>query len=183
METLALQPSQVEALRDWQVQNLMALQPLFQRSAENRQALQNALADSAADEVSVGRLLLEGRAIEREIVALRNAQREGAPGALGFSAQQRMKLGELQTALQLSRTAGTAIALNLIEGPAGFPRSGILPTFGAIVPPLPPLPGQPVPDPRGSADEVHEKIGALSAEVAMVTALLARIAAALSIVP
>ena len=98
--------------------NAQALRPLVESARENGQALREALAADPPDEATVGRLVLAGRAIQREVNMLRNSQREVAPDALNLSPEQREKLELLQVSLRVAPIAQMAARLNLVRGPA-----------------------------------------------------------------
>ena len=116
VEFLELDESQVEALVMMQSANAQALGLLARSIGENQRELQRALLADSPDEATVGRLLLEGRAIQREINLLRRSQLEAAPDALNLSSGQREKLELLQVSLRVAGIAQLAARLNLVGG-------------------------------------------------------------------
>ena len=138
VQFLELDESQVEALLMMQSANAQALGLLARSIGENQRELQRALLADSPEEATVGRLLLAGRAIQREINLLRQSQLEAAPDALNLSSEQRDKLELLQASLRLAPIAQMAAGLNLVRGPALFSQGGALPpapipTVGAIL--------------------------------------------------
>lgn len=115
---LELDESQVQALLMIQSANAQALGLLARSIGENQRELQRALLADSPDEATVGRLLLAGRAIQREINLLRQSQLEVAPDALNLSSEQREKLELLQVSLRVAGIAQLAARLNLVRGPA-----------------------------------------------------------------
>ena len=133
VQFLELDESQVEALLMMQRANAQALGLLARSIGENQRELQRALLADSPDEATVGRLLLAGRAILREINLLRRSQLEAAPDALNLSSEQREKLELLRVSLRVAGIAQLAARLNLVGDPAlGLPR---------LPPPLGPRPG------------------------------------------
>ena len=119
---LELDESQVEALLMMQRDNAQALGLLARSIGENQRELQRALLADSPDEATVGRLLLAGRAIQREINLLRRSQLEASPDALNLSSEQREKLELLRVSLRVAGIAQLAARLNLVGGPAlGLP--------------------------------------------------------------
>ena len=140
VQFLELDESQVEALLMMQSDNAQALGLLARSIGENQRELQRALLADSPDEATVGRLLLAGRAIQREINLLRQSQLEAAPEALNLSSEQRGKLELLQVSLRVAGIAQLAARLNLVGGPALFAQGGALPP--APIPPVGAIPGR-----------------------------------------
>ena len=115
---LELDDSQLEALVMMQRDNAQALRPLVESARDNGRARREALGADPPDESTVGRLVLAGRAIQREVNMLRNSQREAAPDAVNLSPEQREKLEVLQISLRVAGIAQVAARLNLVRGPA-----------------------------------------------------------------
>ena len=122
VQFLELDESQVEALLMTQSDNAQALGLLARSIGENQREFQRELLADSPDEATVGRLLLAGRAIQREINLLRQSQLEAAPDALNLSSGQREKLDLLRVSLRVAGIAQLAARLNLVGGPAlGLP--------------------------------------------------------------
>ena len=123
MQFLELDESQVEALLMTQSDNAQALGLLARSIGENQRELQRELLADSPDEATVGRLLLAGRAIQREINLLRQSQLEAAPDALNLSSGQREKLDLLRVSLRVAGIAQLAARLNLVGGPRAGPST------------------------------------------------------------
>ena len=140
--------------------NAQALRSLVQSAQENGLALREALAADPPDDATVGRLVLAGRAIQREVNMLRNSQREAAPDALNLSPEQREKLELLQVSLRVAPIAQMAARLNLV-------RDGRIRAVLGPAPPLGPRPGGGDRGPNRGGERDGEMQGLTPAELEM----------------
>lgn len=157
---LELDDSQLEALVMMQRDNAQALRSLVQSAQENGLALREALAADPPDEATVGRLVLAGRAIQREVNMLRNSQLEAAPDALNLSPEQREKLEVLQISLRVAPIAQMAARLNLV-------RDGRIGAVLGTAPPLGPRPSGGDRGPNRGGEGGGEMQGLTPAELEM----------------
>ncbi len=183
---LELDESQVEALLTMQSANEQALGLLARSIGENQRELQRALLADSPDEATVGRLLLAGRAIQREINLLRQSQLEAAPDVLNLSSGQREKLELLQDSLRLAPIAGIALRLNLIGGltQAGIgPALPLGPVPGGVSPFISRSPSASLLRPGSQPGELEMMLESLQSEVDRIGLNLDRVSQRLSIPP
>jgi hypothetical protein len=128
---LALSDAQMSQLREIQESRMKADQAIYQQIQQRQVQLDTLLRDGSNDALAVGRLLLEINGLQRQLPGSGAPYRTRAVAVLTDA--QKQKLATLAEALQLSRAAGEATALNLIEPPHyGDPR--ILPFPAQAVP-------------------------------------------------
>ncbi len=183
---LELDESQVEALLTMQSANEQALGLLARSIGENQRALHQALAADSPDEATVGRLIIEAGAIQREINLLRRSQLEAAPDVLNLSSGQREKLELLQDSLRLAPIAGIALRLNLIGGltQAGIgPALPLGPVPGGVSPFISRSPSASLSRPGSPPAELEMMLESLQSEVERIGVNLDRVSQRLSIPP
>lgn len=131
---LNLTDDQITKLRDLRKAEFEALKPLLEQWRANRQALRDKV-QAGADAAEIGKLVLAGEALRKQIQESRESYHKQALAIL--TPAQQTALSKLEEAAKLLPAIGQARALNLLSGPAGWRGGrgfGIGPMFGGFGP-------------------------------------------------
>lgn len=132
---LNLTDDQITKLRDLRKAEFEALRPLLEQWRTNRQALRDKV-QAGADATEIGKLVLAGEALRKQIQESRESYHKQALAIL--TPAQQAALSKLEEAAKLLPAIGQARALNLLSGPVGFGvrgrAFGIGPMFGSFSP-------------------------------------------------
>lgn len=118
---LNLTDDQITKLRDLRKAELEALKPLLEQWRTNRQTLREKV-QAGADAAEIGKLVLAGEALRKQIQESRESYHKQALAIL--TPAQQTSLSKLEEAAKLLPAIGQARALNLLSGRPGFGRGG-----------------------------------------------------------
>lgn len=121
---LVLSEAQVKTLEDLVKSRRDAESAIYRQMSERQRQLNSLLESGSNDAATIGRLMVEINNLRKQIPNAGVGLREAALKVLNDT--QRAKLKELENALLLQRTAGEAVALNLLDYPR-IPDARILP--------------------------------------------------------
>jgi hypothetical protein len=123
---LVLSDAQMASLQQLQKDRQQAERNIYTQISERQTQLNQLLAAGSNDAATVGRLMVEINNLRKQLTTAGAPFRESAVKLLNDA--QRTKLAELTRVLELQRTAGEAVSLNLIDYPR-IPEPRILPVL------------------------------------------------------
>lgn len=116
-QALNLTGAQITQLEQLQQSARGAAQPLAAQIQTRRQALNQAMQQTAPDPLTVGRLMVEIKGLGEQIRL--NGEKFRLQALALLTADQKAKLKTLEDAARLQPAIGQAVMLNLIEPPQG----------------------------------------------------------------
>jgi len=116
---LNLTDSQIQSIQQVQQQALSSQQTVFTQIRDKHQALRDLLEKGTSDAAAVGKLILDIRALQKQIEQAMTASRSQAVSFL--TADQKTKLAALEQAAKLRPAIEQATRLGLLEAPAPGP--------------------------------------------------------------